>query len=839
MNSSFAFGERAVINLFRGAGGLLGSSGGGVSGMDTLNARLQTALQDYFWVSQVHDSYEGTVFNFREIGSQQAQAFTSQFDQVRALGAVGYSAGGLSAIRFARGLGPAAVSLVVQIDTFDPLTGSSQEDEILPANVVKGINYYQSANRLNPFRAGYDPFDLQGARVVEGSENINAESLFNDRTITHRTIEDKPSLQNQILQSIEQYVLQDLTFDRSNQLVLSGGSRPRNNILVLEPDFSGQDGGAFINTLGTIDEDFSFQTRFEFRLPAVTDGVEPGLSFWIQPSGNYAVGAAQSSLTVTFEPLSLDTPAAEPNAIGIFTPDSSARPLTQAPLGLDLDSGQPLTAWVDYDGFSNQLSVFVGDALTKPVAPVVSFDVELLGLTGPQAQFGFQATVEGEIRRAELLTWQLTTSGEFERPTVRAVVDEKRLPFDYNGDKRSDVSFFRTFTENNRALGDVGVWLLDGLEAPLAQGSVDQYPFQGQPGDFFPALAYRNLDFNGDGKTDGLFERPLGGQHEGFELGAWLLDGTEAMQQGVFGTVASTWDNPLTYASFTPRLPSGDLGKGAFADFNGDGKTDILLLKTDATGNRRLGFWLLDGITPTLPVDVAAIGPDWLPINLNDFNGDGNADVLFERTLSNGVVDYGVWLMDGATPLEQTSIGSIAPGEGWIVKDTNDFNRDGKADLLFAREVPSLPGQVDYGLWLMDGATPLEQRVIGTVQEGRSLVDHNDFNGDGKADLLFSRPAGHDETEFSVWLMDGPSVMADSVVNTTPASWTYSMSADINGDGKADLTFVDETTLQIVGWLMDGASVSAEGTLGTYDFIDAPAGWLPPFATPAMIEGGL
>ena len=196
----------------------------------------------------------------------------------------------------------------------------------------------------------------------------------------------------------------------------------------------------------------------------------------IQPAGNFALGAAQSSLTVTFEPFSLDTLPAENNAVGIFTPDLSAGPLAYGAVNFDLDNGLPLTTWVDYDGFTNQLSVFVNNTLTKPTLPVASLEIELSALTGPQASFGFESTVEGDDRSADLLTWQLTATQDFESPQTTAVVDRRRLPFDYNGDKKSDLPFFRTVVNEGTFLGEVGIWLLDGLGPPVEQSSVDRYP---------------------------------------------------------------------------------------------------------------------------------------------------------------------------------------------------------------------------------------------------------------------------------------------------------------------------------------------------------------------------
>lgn len=836
MNQSFIFGERAVIGLFRGAGGLLGSSGGGgVSGVDTLNAQLEDAFQDYFWSSQVFDSYEGDVFNFREVGSQQALAFVDQLDRVAAVGTVGYSAGGLSAIRLAKGLAPDLVNLLVQIDSFDPLTGSSREDEILPANVAKGINYFQRANRLNPFQPGFDPFDLQGAMVVEGSENINVESLLGDRGITHRTIVNDPRVQGQVLQDIEQYVLQDLKFDREGQLNLAGGAQLRNNILSLAPGADGAAGGAFITEEAAIAADFSFQTRFEFRLPPASTSPSPGFSFWIQPLDE-SPESALSSLSITFEPFTLQTESTGQTAIALLTPNVAQTPLTQVTTGLDWASDDPLTAWIDYNGSTDQLSVFLADTLTQPSAPLLTYGLNLPEIVGSRALFGFQTTTQGGEGQAELLTWELSATGGAEPTPKNAVVAQKRLPFDYNGDGKADFAFFRSFGDNGSgAIGELEVWLLDGLSSPLAQGSVGTFPFQAPGNQVIPALALRNLDFNGDGKTDFLFGQPLDTPGGGLELSLWEMDGIALREQAIIGTLASEWENPITAESFAPRLPSSSFSQGSFGDFNGDGKTDIFFLQAPtASGRHDLAVWLMDGMTPTAQAVIGTIDAEWLPFNLNDFNGDGQADILFERNLSDGSREYGLWLMDGTASTDRAVVGSVAAGADWTAIATNDFNGDGKADILFARPSQTTPGHSDYALWLMDGITPLEKTVIGSSGEGWLLVDHNDFNGDGKADLLFNRVVENNGEQYGLWLMDGRSFLAQAEVGTATDGWQYLGSADINGDGKADLTFANDGTKDVAGWLMDGTAAIAKAMIGAYDDPASPAGWQPPFTTPAI-----
>ena len=85
--------------------------------------------------------------------------------------------------------------------------------------------------------------------------------------------------------------------------------------------------------------------------------------------------------------------------------------------------------------------------------------------------------------------------------------------------------------------------------------------------------------------------------------------------------------------------------------------------------------------------------------------------------------------------------------------------------------------------------------------------DAADFNGDGKADILWQNDSGTP----AVWLMDGMNILATGPALSNPGpSWHEKAAADFNGDGKADILWQNDSGTPAV-WLMDGVNVLAMG----------------------------
>ena len=73
--------------------------------------------------------------------------------------------------------------------------------------------------------------------------------------------------------------------------------------------------------------------------------------------------------------------------------------------------------------------------------------------------------------------------------------------------------------------------------------------------------------------------------------------------------------------------------------------------------------------------------PTWHVVAAADFNGDGKSDILWQG--DNGTA--AIWLMDG-TNATLSGRGRSNPGPTWHVKGTGDFNGDGKSDILWQND---------------------------------------------------------------------------------------------------------------------------------------------------------
>ena len=219
-------------------------------------------------------------------------------------------------------------------------------------------------------------------------------------------------------------------------------------------------------------------------------------------------------------------------------------------------------------------------------------------------------------------------------------------------------------------------------------------------------------------------------------------------------------------------------GAERFGDFNGDGKSDVLLRHDD--GSWRYHAMGDASLAPDVPVRMTS-KLEFYWAGAGDFNGDGRDDVMLRR-------DDGVWLyyaLDGSQVLrDQTGWANLTRSLDFRVAGVGDFNDDGRDDMLLRRT---------DGAWLyyaMDG------RHVIRAEAGWASLPRNpdwrmagvgDFDGDGRDGVLLRHVAAG---TWRYYAMNGRRVVAGHSPTTPVASdqsWRIAGIGDFDGDGRDDV----------------------------------------------------
>ena len=155
-----------------------------------------------------------------------------------------------------------------------------------------------------------------------------------------------------------------------------------------------------------------------------------------------------------------------------------------------------------------------------------------------------------------------------------------------------------------------------------------------------------------------------------------------------------------------------------------------------------ISFDTLPALQPTTPIPDSTRVP-------GDFNGDGVSDLLW---FNPGQSQVGLWMMSESEPTQTSHsvrrtgarVYNITPG--YLVGASGDLTGDGYADLVFTSAAR------DLWLWTNSRGGGWTSTRIGTYPEAWQLVGAADVDGDGKDDLLWLNPS---QCQFAYWSMNG------------------------------------------------------------------------------------
>jgi hypothetical protein len=209
---------------------------------------------------------------------------------------------------------------------------------------------------------------------------------------------------------------------------------------------------------------------------------------------------------------------------------------------------------------------------------------------------------------------------------------------------------------------------------------VKQSALQISPGPHgFPTTVYRPIvtaDFSGDGKPDTLYWNKNNGVLVLWEMGGssgTVKEHGVQISPGSHGFPGTRW------------IPVGA------ADFNGDGKLDILYWNSQSGG---LDIWYMGGSADTVKVSHALVTPDshgyprpvYIPVSTGDFNSDGTPDILFWNSSNGVLID---WLMGGSNgSVKQGAIQATPDSHGfpktyYVPVTSQDFDQNGTPDIMY------------------------------------------------------------------------------------------------------------------------------------------------------------
>ena len=233
----------------------------------------------------------------------------------------------------------------------------------------------------------------------------------------------------------------------------------------------------------------------------------------------------------------------------------------------------------------------------------------------------------------------------------------------------------------------------------------------------------------------------------------------------------------------------------AVADFNGDGKPDLvtadyndgtvsLLRNETATGAATVNF---------APRQIVAVGTNPEGVAVADLNGDGTPDIAVANR-----ADGTVSVLLNRTPSATTGFAFAAPqtftvGAGPDFITVGDLNGDGKADIVTANyfsggsTVSVLLNQTTNGSATANFAP---QQIFNVGGDPRTIT-LGDVNGDGKPDLV---TANDSRGTVSVLAGNGEGSFQTQPAFGVGADPLALSDADLNGDGHPDLVSANAAT---------------------------------------------
>ena len=265
---------------------------------------------------------------------------------------------------------------------------------------------------------------------------------------------------------------------------------------------------------------------------------------------------------------------------------------------------------------------------------------------------------------------------------------------------------------------------------------------------------------------------------------------------------ANAGSAPASFAVEPVSYVSTDWQIAGVGDFNGSGVDGVLW--RDANGD--VTTW---NALPSSPESFADEGgltygvtADWQVAGVGDFNGDGLSDVLWRD--ANGDVD--IWNANpGSFPASFAAQPVSYVSTDWQIAGVGDFNGSGVDGILWR------DANGDVTTWNALQSSPEsfanEGGLTYNVTTDWQVAGVGDFNGDGQSDILWRDTNG----DVDIWTANpgsSPASFKAQPVTYVSTDWQIKGVGDYNGDGKADILWQNVNTGDVTVWESNPTSLT-------------------------------
>jgi len=309
---------------------------------------------------------------------------------------------------------------------------------------------------------------------------------------------------------------------------------------------------------------------------------------------------------------------------------------------------------------------------------------------------------------------------------------------DFNGDGKADVLSRSTVAGTYPA----NTFHVDLMNGTTVIGSAYLTTMSTNAND----VVMSTKDFNRDGRADVLLRNSV--------TGVWTINYMNGTNAPTIATLNASTDTCYTM--------KGD------GDYDGNGYPDLLLRKDKGGACGTSSYpWLIDFTNGTSSILTSSTAPGVVlsptysaVVTDKDFNGDGKSDILVRYTGSSPQL-WVLYDMNGTATVSGIVTSGIAVQSVWQFEAAGDFNSDGMEDIMLRS---TSTGQL-Y-IYLMNNATAQSSGAPSTnfITSTWIFQGIDDYNGDGKSDILLRNSS---TGQWWLYLMNGYTVQSNNSVSIT------------------------------------------------------------------------